>query len=1062
MKLRRIFQSAGVAISVVLMAGSAKADISAEDIIQQLGAPELEAFSAHINLDDDGATWIEWQTRAGCIDQLEYSQDLVNWAKVAEGTYRYGQSTRVKILDAPTPNTGSGSSGGGTALEESIGINLSVSAFTHGQTLISFHTEYGPYRVLLDLDFSDIIARPIYAKRFDRDAPLKDVRMVLSFHGEAWDPSMAVDLVRSAWGTTPEIDEIIDGFIEFSPQVHAELLIDQSQSNQTETGDYSNTFNVTNRSYLRVVRKNADADGDGIADALEFDSLLGIGYLGDFDLTFTPFNTGADGVPDLLVALAAVQSATGGGTGTGTGGEGNTPSPYEPPSFAILPLEEEFRPTSSNQVFEKAWVTDKGTVAAVKSGDGKTRHMVWKKGNVTHLWDNEDYGTPEPTPEEGYYPRAEIMDVNRAGEFLLKVQREVTEDGEKIVVVEWHVVDEENVASMSGTQIKADVLKDSDVKSLDYYSIIEDAAEAIAQQNDGTIKPWDEIHKTLSVHPEISEFGNVVGGVSVLFGWDFVPNDPENSGTTGSAVVLPFGDTPLPFFWKLGSIALGDSGLINEYFQENSESGFFDTTGEPNFNYIFFGGVETMAFSSDEGGGDNIALVSTLSTPPISGLANGFIPEDGNLWGNTVSAAGSNLQQRSLIDVYDDTGFQSNGGQAIVNNKSWNIASISRPGDSENDIPEINGPAFCIRAFDDAGSVSWQAWGMEQLCEGFSGDAPSWASGTLLPMQMSNKGVMVATATQAGGGGIPELSLLLPVEIEIRRKGDATSDESVLVRTDDTLEVGLSESYLDEVKQFEDSISWQYRQLNGDGSYEEWVDFGAHGKGTKFEHNITVGGIYQVKAVFEGGCEVTYDRDASEVLEEGQMKTTIGPGLVGEADSLGVCDEQVQIDLCRKAQELFGSRKYDSQYDLPAEFGFADFPSDGNGVMRCNIFVAHVAVDAGLIVEDINGIFNSYPPLANEWANAEGTKYNPIVFDPITDVAIIPHWKLLNISEKPQPGWIIGHPQVDDAGHVGIIDYDGNGMGAGSSGTVNKNYDEFFDGSSRYRKYTSERFPDQP
>jgi hypothetical protein len=55
-----------------------------------------------------------------------------------------------------------------------------------------------------------------------------------------------------------------------------------------------------------------------------------------------------------------------------------------------------------------------------------------------------------------------------------------------------------------------------------------------------------------------------------------------------------------------------------------------------------------------------------------------------------------------------------------------------------------------------------------------------------------------------------------------------------------------------------------------------------------------------------------------------------------------------------------------------------------------------------------------------------------------------------------KPGSIIAHPNPfpDDAGHCAIVDYDGEAIGAGSdSGTVNKNYLEFFDGTSAYQTY---------
>jgi len=69
------------------------------------------------------------------------------------------------------------------------------------------------------------------------------------------------------------------------------------------------------------------------------------------------------------------------------------------------------------------------------------------------------------------------------------------------------------------------------------------------------------------------------------------------------------------------------------------------------------------------------------------------------------------------------------------------------------------------------------------------------------------------------------------------------------------------------------------------------------------------------------------------------------------------------------------------------------------------------------------------------------------------DPTYIQGWPLLSPSTMPQPGWIIAHPDAGDAGHAAIIDWDGLGIGAGTSETVNKNYTEFFDGTARARKY---------
>jgi len=284
---------------------------------------------------------------------------------------------------------------------------------------------------------------------------------------------------------------------------------------------------------------------------------------------------------------------------------------------------------------------------------------------------------------------------------------------------------------------------------------------------------------------------------------------------------------------------------------------------------------------------------------------------------------------------------------------------------------------------------------------------------------------------------------LLPVQIEVRKKGDAVPPNGVLVKTGDVLEFVLAPQFFDTEDNFESLITWQYRQRKSDGTYEDWADFGTHGTGTKFEHTTGTGGIFQVKAVITNGGEHEYKRKKNEKMGNFEY----GPGKKDQPDSIGVCDTQIQIAICREAQSFYGSEVYAGWNVLPAQHGFPEYPASGNSVIRCNIFVAHRATVAGAVVPKINGFFNEYPPLANEWAGIEDTSIWP------GDPTHIAGWPILSSATYPQPGWIIAHPQPGDAGHCAITDYDGEGIGAGTSGTVNKKYLEFWDGTSRLRMY---------
>lgn len=96
---------------------------------------------------------------------------------------------------------------------------------------------------------------------------------------------------------------------------------------------------------------------------------------------------------------------------------------------------------------------------------------------------------------------------------------------------------------------------------------------------------------------------------------------------------------------------------------------------------------------------------------------------------------------------------------------------------------------------------------------------------------------------------------------------------------------------------------------------------------------------------------------------------------------------------------------------------------------------------AGLVVpiQHVTGIIdtNTYPPVANEWANGN---------------VPIQGWSYIGSAVWPEPGLIVAHPSATGSGHVGIVDYDGEGVAAGER-TVNRRYKNFLDGSCGYNLY---------
>ncbi len=282
---------------------------------------------------------------------------------------------------------------------------------------------------------------------------------------------------------------------------------------------------------------------------------------------------------------------------------------------------------------------------------------------------------------------------------------------------------------------------------------------------------------------------------------------------------------------------------------------------------------------------------------------------------------------------------------------------------------------------------------------------------------------------------------LLPVDITVRKKGTTAAPENGLIVTKgDILEIALAPQYFDQGKQFENLITWHYRQMTSDGRFPDaWTAFGDAAKGTKFEHTTTQSGVFRIKATVNGSSDYELLRKRDEVT--GTPPTTYGSKKKGDYDAIGVADEQWQIALVNEIRNHYASNLYRTNAALAPAHGW---PAYGAGTNKCNIFVAHRIRAAGLNLTAINGTLLNYPPLANEWAGTEDTQI--LVGSP----TYIFNWRLLPSDTPRQPGFVIAAPS-DPEGHVGILDYDGRGVQAGTdSGIVNKNFPFL---GSKMRKY---------
>ena len=233
------------------------------------------------------------------------------------------------------------------------------------------------------------------------------------------------------------------------------------------------------------------------------------------------------------------------------------------------------------------------------------------------------------------------------------------------------------------------------------------------------------------------------------------------------------------------------------------------------------------------------------------------------------------------------------------------------------------------------------------------------------------------------------------------------------------------------------STAWHTRRLKSDGSYDEWqlAEYNHHGASVVFTPSL--GGIYQVRAlasVVAGGVDERF------YVWEADENPTTGLKKRGKIKAFGVCDEQWQIDLRNCAKSFIGSTAYLELTDVPAQYGFSASPGR-NDAYKCNLFVAHRAVQSGLSVPAIHGrLWRAHPPLANEWGDRSFA---------------IQGWLCIDLSFCPQPGYISSDPApAGMPGHVGIVDFDGQGISAGMN-----NVNRFFKACGSHatlRKYIGE------
>ena len=109
----------------------------------------------------------------------------------------------------------------------------------------------------------------------------------------------------------------------------------------------------------------------------------------------------------------------------------------------------------------------------------------------------------------------------------------------------------------------------------------------------------------------------------------------------------------------------------------------------------------------------------------------------------------------------------------------------------------------------------------------------------------------------------------------------------------------------------------------------------------------------------------------------------------------------------------------------PVRAAFARLAAIWRGLTAFGRFAVCAFLFVGVLEADKTNNVNNLPPLANDWADSS---YE------------IGDWIVLSSEGYPEPGYVAADPDPDTSGHMGILDFDGSGISAGTS-NVNRHFD---------------------
>jgi len=232
------------------------------------------------------------------------------------------------------------------------------------------------------------------------------------------------------------------------------------------------------------------------------------------------------------------------------------------------------------------------------------------------------------------------------------------------------------------------------------------------------------------------------------------------------------------------------------------------------------------------------------------------------------------------------------------------------------------------------------------------------------------------------------------------------------------------------------ALQWQFREKNFQGEWNGWFNVGQGAKPTQHTYASEQGGVFGIRALFFGEDFISpkYRRNQDEPYGTTVKKPNLSINAwwrKGQPNAVGVCDTKFQVLLRKAARAQLGSTFYSDNNILPARYGCLPYPA---GIAKCNIFVAHMCRSI-----DINSVqlftrillsgLKDHPPTSKEWYNGSLVRFE---------------WP---VAKNLQPGCVIS-----TGSHMGITDYDGEGINAGAM-EIHKAYNFFNAPQFLYRFY---------